>query len=265
MAEVPTPEGTLLIPCEIRRSRRSRYIRLTLGSAGQARLSIPWHCSNAEALAFLRTQGQWLQTQLAKAPARQSLLRHLEAHPAVHALGHSLAVKIGHTRARSYYLYSLNPPEILFQLRSGSSGSAGGSAAGNAGSGGNGGAEPPSSGSDAELLAQLRAFAQEVIPLRVTELAALHGIRFTRVSIRDQASRWGSCSTTGTISLNWRLVLLRPLLQDHVILHELAHLREMNHSERFWNLLRSYDPYCDAHNAQLNVAATKVMPLGRVR
>lgn len=240
LAEVPSPEGSLLIPYEVRRSARSRYIRLTLGDAGQAKLSIPRHCSQAEAVSFLRTQGEWLQKQLQKAPARVSLRSYFASHPQVYALRHSLDVKLGRTRGRSYYLYSLRPAEILFQLHC-------------------------ADGADAEteLLAQVRAFAAEVIPQRTRELADERGIRYKRVSVRDQSSRWGSCSTTGTVSLNWRLVLLRPHLQDHVILHELAHLREMNHSERFWNLLRSYDPYCDAHNSQLNVAATKVMPLGR--
>lgn len=240
LAEVPSPEGSLLIPYEIRRSARSRYIRLTLGDAGQARLSIPRHCSHAEAVSFLRTQGQWLQKQLQKAPVRVSLRSHFASHPQVYALGHTLKVRFGRTRGRSYYLYSLRPAEILFQLHYADVAAA-----------------------ETELLMQLRAFATEVISLRTHELAQERGIRFKRVSVRDQATRWGSCSTTGTLSLNWRLVLLRPSLQDHVILHELAHLREMNHSERFWRLLRSYDPYCDAHNSQLNVAASKVMPLGR--
>lgn len=241
IAEVATPEGSLLVPYEIRRNRRARYIRLTLGSEGQARLSVPWYCAQAEAVTFLRTQGVWLQKQLAKAPARVSLHKYLTAHPMVYALGYSLGVTIGRTSGRSYYLYSLRPAQLLFQL-------AGTGAAATA---------------EAELLAQIRAFAREVIPLRVQQLAQERGVRYTRTSVRDQASRWGSCSTSGTISLNWRLVLLRPQLQDHVILHELAHRQEMNHSERFWNLLRRYDPHCDAHDAQLNVVSGKIMSLGR--
>lgn len=240
LTEVPSPEGSILIPYEIRRSAHSRYIRLTLGDLGQARLTVPRHCSQSAALAFLRTQGAWLHKQLQKAPPRVSLRSYLSAHAYVYGLGHTLSVKFGRTSGRSYYLYSLRPAEILFQLHYGED------------------VDP-----EVELLAQLRAFAQEVIPQRTQEFAQKHGIRLQRVSVRDQSSRWGSCSTSGTVSLNWRLVLLRSHLQDHVILHELAHLKEMNHSERFWNLLRSYDPYCDAHNSQLNVAATKVMPLGR--
>lgn len=264
MAEVASPEGSLLIPYEIRRNARSRYIRLTLGDAGQARLSIPAHCSQAEAVSFLRTQGEWLHTQLQKTPPRVLLRSHLETHPHVYALGHSLCLKIGYTRGRSYYLYSLQPPEALFQLHSGTDKELvregwGGGTAKHANV--NGKRADTHSDAEAQLRTQLRAFAQEVLPLRTQALAQAHHIRYKRVTVRDQSSRWGSCSTNGTLSLNWRLILLRPPLQDHVILHELAHLREMNHSERFWELLRSYDAHCDAHNRQLNVVASKIMPL----
>ena len=101
---------------------------------------------------------------------------------------------------------------------------------------------PGGRGQEAALQALLRKFAEQVLPPRVHELAGRHGLRVRQVHVRDQGSRWGSCSTTGTLSLNWRLVLLPVLLHNYVLLHELAHLTEMNHSDAFWNLLREYDP-----------------------
>ena len=74
---------------------------------------------------------------------------------------------------------------------------------------------------------------RELVP-RVGELAYQHGLRVQRVSIRRQRSRWGSCSRRGSISLNWRLVHAPAHVRDYVIIHELMHLREMNHSPRFW-------------------------------
>ena len=74
---------------------------------------------------------------------------------------------------------------------------------------------------------------RELVP-RVGELAHAHGLRVTRVSIRRQRTRWGSCSRLGAISLNWRLVHAPDHVRDYVIVHELMHLREMNHSPRFW-------------------------------
>lgn len=76
--------------------------------------------------------------------------------------------------------------------------------------------------------------AQRELPARTQELAQLHGIEVKRVSVRNQKTRWGSCSTKGTISLNWRLVQAPFLVRDYIILHELAHRRHMNHSQNFW-------------------------------
>ena len=66
------------------------------------------------------------------------------------------------------------------------------------------------------------------------ELAALHDIKVTRVTVRNQKSRWGSCSRRGTISLNWRLIQTPAFVRDYIIQHELAHRRQMNHSIKFW-------------------------------
>jgi predicted metal-dependent hydrolase len=73
-------------------------------------------------------------------------------------------------------------------------------------------------------------------------LAARHGIEVARVSIRAQRSRWGSCSRRGTITLNWRLVLAPDFVRDYVMLHELMHRRELNHSPRFWRLVAAVCP-----------------------
>ena len=80
----------------------------------------------------------------------------------------------------------------------------------------------------------LRQLAALELPPRVLELAALHGISVTRISVRNQKTRWGSCSRRGTISLNWRLIQAPGSVRDYIILHELAHRRQMNHSEKFW-------------------------------
>ncbi len=72
------------------------------------------------------------------------------------------------------------------------------------------------------------------LPPRVMELASHHGINVSRVSVRNQKSRWGSCSRHGTVSLNWRLIQAPGFVRDYIILHELAHRRQMNHSEKFW-------------------------------
>lgn len=66
-----------------------------------------------------------------------------------------------------------------------------------------------------------------------------------RISVRDQSSRWGSCSSSGALSFSWRLVLAPPLVLDYVAAHEVAHLKEMNHSSRFWDLVQITMPRMD--------------------
>lgn len=85
-----------------------------------------------------------------------------------------------------------------------------------------------------EVERHLMRLACEELSGRTLELADLHGIKIRRVSVRNQRSRWGSCSRRGTISLNWRLIQTPPFVRDYILLHELAHVREMNHSSRFW-------------------------------
>ncbi|HWI17468.1 MAG TPA: SprT family zinc-dependent metalloprotease [Vicinamibacterales bacterium] len=80
----------------------------------------------------------------------------------------------------------------------------------------------------------LRKRAIKELPPQLMALAGAHGIAVARVSIRNQRSRWGACSSTGSITLNWRLVLVPDFVREYVMIHELMHRREMNHSKRFW-------------------------------
>ena len=93
---------------------------------------------------------------------------------------------------------------------------------------------------------RLRAIATAELPKRCTELAARHGVAVSRVTIRNQRSRWGSCSRHGAIALNWRLVQMPPFVSDYVILHELMHTRQPNHSRGFW---REVDAVCEEWRA----------------
>jgi hypothetical protein len=93
----------------------------------------------------------------------------------------------------------------------------------------------------------LQARARADLPARLLELADRHGLTVTRISIRDQRSRWGSCGPTGHICLNWRLVALPDWVRDYVLVHELMHLRRLDHSPAYWGLVEQACPeYRDA-------------------
>jgi len=93
------------------------------------------------------------------------------------------------------------------------------------------------------VTARLRAVAATELPARCRTLAASVDLDVRRVSVRNQRSRWGACSSRGTVTLNWRLVQVPPAVRDYVIWHELAHLSVPNHSRRFW---RRVDELCPA-------------------
>lgn len=88
----------------------------------------------------------------------------------------------------------------------------------------------------------LRRLATAELPPRVLKFARLHAVAVQRVVVRNQKSRWGSCSRRGTISLNWRLIQAPVFVADYIILHELMHLRQMNHSARFWREVEAVCP-----------------------
>ncbi len=89
---------------------------------------------------------------------------------------------------------------------------------------------------------ELRAKAAEDLPPQLLALAAQHGLTVTRVTIRGQRSRWGSCSSRGRITLNFRLLLMPPEVREYILIHELIHLKQANHSIRFWRLVEAACP-----------------------
>lgn len=86
------------------------------------------------------------------------------------------------------------------------------------------------------------AAAKDYFPKRVAYYLQFTGGSYERISIRDQKTRWGSCSAKGTLSFNWRLMLAPPAVLDYVVVHELCHLTYMNHSAAFWQKVESIYP-----------------------
>ncbi len=85
----------------------------------------------------------------------------------------------------------------------------------------------------------------------LTELSLRHQLPFNNAGIRNQKTQWGSCSTTKNIQLNYKILFLPKTLAEHILLHELSHLKHLNHSRAFWRLLSELDPLCHEHNKAL--------------
>jgi len=192
--------------CFVRNRRARRYI-LRLRPDGAARVTVPRGGSLAEARRFAERNSAWLERQL----LRQALQ---PARPAAWSLGTEICFRGERVR--------LEPGENgqIGLIRFGSE------------------AVTVTGAFDdlrPAIERHLRKLAAAELPARVFELAAAHQLPVRRVTVRNQRSRWGSCSRRGTISLNWRLVQTPLWVRDYLILHELGHLKEMNHSHRFWH------------------------------
>lgn len=220
-SEPPLPERVVVGPRQVallmvRHPRARRYL-LRLRADGTARVTIPRGGSISAAREFVQRNIPWLKKQLGR----------LEAQP-----GKPMLWNIG--------------TEILFR------GEKTRIEASEAGWVRLGGEEMKIADNGADLRPalehHLRALAAKELPARLMELAAQHGLTVRSVTVRNQRTRWGSCSRRGTISLNWRLVQTPDFVRDYICLHELAHLLEMNHSERFWRQVERLCP--DYHAAE---------------
>lgn len=111
----------------------------------------------------------------------------------------------------------------------------------------------------------LKRQARRDLDAAVAAYARALDVRVRRISIRDQSSRWGSCNSAGVLSFSWRLILCPPIVLDYLAAHEVSHLVEMNHSARFWKLLRRICPATDEATRWLDTHGNALHRYGAAR
>jgi predicted metal-dependent hydrolase len=104
-----------------------------------------------------------------------------------------------------------------------------------------------------------RRKAREVFENRAGDYGRDMGVEHKGIELRNQRTRWGSCSSSGTLSLNWRLMMAPSDIIDYVLVHELAHLQESGHGEAFWSLVAEHDPDYERHAQWLEEHSTRLI------
>lgn len=218
-------------------SDRATRVRLAVKPGPRVELTVPVGTRREMATAFLAEHIGWLEQALSKARATQgSLLEHLARFPTLTFDDRWLTVELREGGRCGYRLVPESESVVLTHV---------------------------ADGAETGALRAMRRLAQDGLSLAARRLAERVKVRIGDVSVRNQSSRWGSCSADGDLSLNWRLVLLPPAMHDHVILHELAHRVHMDHSDRFWAQLEAWDPDWQRHDRELTRRWNILMDIGR--
>ena len=196
------------VPLVFFRSRRARRYILRVTDEGVARVTIPRGGSQESARIFARQHAAWVQKQLYRLASGPRPDRVLACGSEVLYRGTKTVLKLntdGHVQVGDQTISLSTLPDDLTALVRG----------------------------------HLWRLAMSEFTVRTFELAKQYGLPVKRVYVRNQRTRWGSCSIRGTICLNWRLIQAPAFVRDYLIIHELMHLREMNHSVKFWQHVAS--------------------------
>ena len=228
------------ISCELRKSLRIRRINLRLKNPHYALLTFPSRMSWRTAEEFLFAQRNWLQRKSLEFPSRIFLAQHFANGGKI-----CLSPEIGERTVRIEQNKTIDRPSIHLGNQEI-------------------GIHLPV-GQNEELIIKETCWklARQFLPGWIEWAQMQCGLFPQRVRVGDQRTRWGSCSPKGTISLNWRIILLSKELGNYVVFHELAHLAEMNHSSKFWGKLEQFVANARLVDRELTQAGKPVFALGR--
>ncbi|MBI4239193.1 MAG: M48 family metallopeptidase [Deltaproteobacteria bacterium] len=197
----------------IRSPRRRRTMAVQVSAGGTVTVHVPRRCSNQEVEEFLTARRDWIERTRARVVALHARYpkRTLTADATVPYLG------------TEYPLAAILNDRV----------------------------DSDSGARATRLITWYRAEALRHLTTRTHHFAAQLGVTPTRIAVRTQHRRWGSCSPNGRIFYNWRLILCPPAVIDYVVAHEVAHLRHANHGPRFWQTVAALFPDFTAHRRWL--------------
>jgi len=192
----------------LRFSSKAKYLRLQINHSNELEVILPKRYRHEKAEDFILQKKEWILKHLKK-----------KQKAGFHFFGEEIKVVI------NYDLFVKKPQIIYFNKKLTTNIPAGYSFT-----------------QDEIFNIWLKHKAKIYIPKRIKELSNLTGFNYNKITIRSQKTRWGSCSAGGTLSFNYRLIRFKEKVVEYVIIHELCHLNEMNHSKKFWKLVEKFCP-----------------------
>ncbi|MBI9101948.1 MAG: M48 family metallopeptidase [Spirochaetales bacterium] len=230
--------STVKFDYKLIRRKKQKHLRIRISREGEVIVSSPEFISEREIQTLLKSRENWICRHLEKFAEEKSALNPLEK---ILLHGEKLEVEWKHSNKRKRSRVSFIPETGTCLIE---------------------GPDPEEEHLLPALKKSLKNLASEELLRRTEHISRKIGIPFTKLFLRDQKTRWGSSSGKGNISLNWRVIMLDTEIQDYLIIHELCHQQNFNHSSAFWNSVARHCPDYKTLDRQLK-DQTGVMSLFR--
>ena len=207
------------IICELKKRKNSKNLKMFIDSRGIVKVSLPYYTPYISAKRFIMKNLDWIEKKL------DHFILHKNKY---YYLGTNIRLIKIYSTNNKYFNYIFSDSELIFETNDNSL------------------------SNDELFLIFLKEKALEYIPNRVAEISQKHGFKFNSVKIKNLSSRWGSCSSKKNLSFNLKLMYFNHKVIDYVIVHELCHLKVMNHSAKFWKLVEEIIPNYRKYRSELN-------------
>ena len=208
------------IPIVFRRSKNASRLRMQIGTEGKLNLIAPWFTSDKGIQIFIKKHQNWIEKHWVKVEKLKKLRPefHYRSGDTYYYFGEPVTLDVRPSEKKRPSI-KIRDDKMFITLNRNISRQEG-------------------IGSIKKVIQEFyKKKAEEVIRDRLDYFNEHYGFSFNRVTMRDQKSRWGSCSLLRNLNFNWRLIMAPIEVIDYVVVHELCHLKEMNHSSRYWALV----------------------------
>lgn len=202
---------------------RRKNISLEIDPGGDILVKAPTYLNNGYIKKFIQSKESWITKRISK--IEEGIKKYpLTENSTVPFLGNQLTLTFGtHKRGVKHNKESVILPDNCSDIKS-------------------------------ALRKWYKNIAKDLITEEVINITGQIGVKFNRIFIKEQKTRWGSCSGKNNLNFNWKIVLTEPELLKYLVIHEVCHLVHMNHSKKYWNLVEQYDPNYRLHRKRLQDA-----------